>query len=77
MNRKIPIYVIGYPKSGTTWLTRMLGDLFECPTGASIAAADDSEIATEGADRVSDYVVRKGHFVFTEDESKAGRELSR
>lgn len=56
------IYVAGYPKSGTTWITRLLGDALSCPTGGSLAREDDREIATEGWNRNSDRVVRKGHF---------------
>lgn len=57
------VYVAGYPKSGTTWLTRLLGDVLQCPTGASIERFDAQEIATEGLDRSSLFTVRKGHFV--------------
>ncbi len=57
------IYVIGYPKSGSTWATRLLGDIMNCPTGGRNPGQDKYEIATEGKDRVSDYEVRKGHFI--------------
>jgi hypothetical protein len=58
----ITIYVSGYPKSGTTYFTRLLGDALWCPTGGSLPREDDREIATEGQDRLSDKIVRKGHF---------------
>lgn len=60
---KNPIYVTGYPKSGTTWLTRLLGDALDCPTGGCTSKYDSKEIASEGRSRQSEYVVRKGHFV--------------
>lgn len=56
------VYVAGYPKSGTTWFTRLLGDALRCPSGGSLPQEDAREIATEGWDRRSDTVVRKGHF---------------
>lgn len=56
------IYVSGYPKSGTTWITRLLGDALWCPTGGSLIAEDNKEIAAEGWDRSSNTVIRKGHF---------------
>lgn len=59
----IPIFVCGFPKSGTTWLTRLLGDIIHAPTGGSIPKLDSTEIATEGQDRQSNFVVRKGHYV--------------
>ena len=64
---KIPIFVAGYPKSGTTWLTRLLGEVLHSPTGGSIPRLDNTEIATEGQDRVSNYVIRKGHFVIDQE----------
>lgn len=63
------VYVAGYPKSGTTWLTRLLGDALNCPTGASIPRDDAKEPATEGQNRVSDFIVRKGHFVIRDNEA--------
>ena len=61
MNRGT-IYVAGYPKSGNTWLTRLLADVLNCPAGGCRPEDDHHEPATEGLDRLSDYVVRKGHF---------------
>lgn len=66
MNR-IPIYVSSYPKSGSTWLTRLLGDVLNSPTGGSMPEQDNVEVATEGQDRPGDYIVRKGHFVLIDN----------
>lgn len=60
---RVPIYVAGYPKSGTTWLTRLLAQALNSPSGASIPELDAGEPATEGWDRPGNYVVRKGHFL--------------
>jgi hypothetical protein len=56
------IYVAGYPKSGTTWLTRLLGDALDSPTGASVPEEDAAEPASGGHDRPGPYIVRKGHY---------------
>ncbi len=63
------IYVAGYPKSGNTWLTRLLADVGNCPSGGCRPEDDHHEPATEGLDRPSDYVVRKGHFRLVGNES--------
>lgn len=64
---KIPIYVAGYPKSGCTWLTRLLGDALDSPTGGCMPKEDHKELATEGQDRPGPYIVRKGHYKLTDD----------
>lgn len=61
------IYVAGYPKSGTTYLTRLLGDVLNSPTGGCVPSEDKNEVATEGLSRPGSYVVRKGHFVLIDD----------
>lgn len=66
---KQTIYVVGYPKSGTTYLTRLLGDILNSPTGGCMPELDHTEIATEGQDRPGDYIIRKGHFTLIEDDS--------
>lgn len=53
----------GYPRSGTTWLSRLLADLYHCPLGGSVPGQDGHELAAFGFDRVSDTMVRKGHYL--------------
>lgn len=65
------LYVAGYPKSGTTWITRLLGDALDCRTGGCMVAEDSREIATEGYRRSAKITVRKGHFVLTEERASA------
>jgi len=60
------IYVAGYPKSGTTWITRLLGDVLACRSGGSIPSEDKNEIATEYFGTNSEYFVRKGHFILND-----------
>lgn len=61
------IYVAGYPKSGTTWLTRLLGRALNSRTGGCMPQLDDTEPATEGLDRPGPWVVRKGHFALLDE----------
>lgn len=67
MNRQT-IYIAGYPKSGNTWLTRLLADVLNSPSGGCMPEEDAKEIATEGQDRPGPYIVRKGHFVLIDDD---------
>ena len=66
----VTIYVAGYPKSGTTWITRLLGDVLNCKTGGSTPAEDSKEIATEIFDEKSNITVRKGHFILMDNISR-------
>jgi len=54
------IIVVGYPKSGSTWLTRLTAELVGCPA-AGFWNSDHGGIACEGSDRVSDFKCFKSH----------------
>jgi len=61
MNQKYDgIRVIGRPRSGTTWLTRLFADVISAPSGTGYGR-DHSAIETEGTDRISPYKVLKSH----------------
>lgn len=55
------VYVIGYPKSGTTWLARLLGDVLDSPVGSTHLPGNATAIATEGQGRQGGHYVRQGH----------------
>ncbi len=57
---KIPIHVVGYPKSGNTWLTRLVGDALNSPTG-NRNLRHNLEIASEGNNRPGPYYILKSH----------------
>lgn len=54
------IIVIGYPKSGNTWITRLTGELLNCPIKGFLYS-DHIEEAVEGLVRESEFEVYKSH----------------
>lgn len=63
------IFISSYPKSGSTWATRLLADILDSPSGGCMPSEDSKEVATEGQDRPGPYIVRKGHFVLIDDDT--------
>lgn len=61
------IYVIGFPKSGNTWLTKLLADALQIKAGTGMGDADEAEIATSVNSYITAkndrHVVRKTHFM--------------
>jgi hypothetical protein len=55
------ILVVGYPKSGNTWLTRLTAELLAAPVTGFWSEPNAVEIAVEGASRTSTFEVYKGH----------------
>jgi hypothetical protein len=54
------VIMVGYPKSGCTWLVRLVAELLECPV-AGFWNSDIYEIGREGQDRISDFRCYKAH----------------
>lgn len=59
------VLVVGYPKSGCTWATRLVAELIGCPV-TGFWQSDKKEIAIEGEDRISDYRCYKSHHQLAE-----------
>lgn len=52
------VIIVGFPKSGNTWLARLLGDILDSPV---IGWGSAHPIAEEGLNRMGGYVVRQLH----------------
>lgn len=58
---KQDVVVVGYPKSGNTWATRLVAEVLGAPSVGFFGAPKQKEVASEGADRESPYQVFKSH----------------
>ncbi len=58
------VVVVGYPKSGNTWCTRLVAQVLQAPVVGFFGADNKKELAEEGADRVSDFAVYKAHHAY-------------
>jgi hypothetical protein len=65
MDSKINVIINGYPKSGTTWLTKLVGDLLNCPVEGFWQYGDDY-LTTTGTERVSTFACYKSHHNYEE-----------
>lgn len=52
------VIIAAYPKSGSTYLSRLLADILDCPTRGIL---DSVALATEGEDRTGDFIVYQTH----------------
>jgi hypothetical protein len=55
------IIICGYPKSGNTWLTRLVAEIVGCPVTGFWCDPSNDEEAIEGLDRDSEYQCFKAH----------------
>ncbi len=58
---KKKIIIVGYPKSGNTWLTRLTAEAVGCPVTGFWGQPDNKDIAIEGQNRVSVFECYKAH----------------
>lgn len=59
------IVICGYPKSGSTWATRLTAQLLDCPS-AGYWNYDGKTLVTEGEDRHSPFTCFKSHAHYDE-----------
>ena len=69
------IVVVGYPKSGNTWLTRLTAELIGCPANGYLTS-DHNDFAKEGTERSSDYSCFKSHHQLHELEKEVNLDES-
>ena len=55
------IIIVGYPKSGNTWATRLVAELIKCPVAGFLDEPQNKDIVIEGSDRKSLYAAFKAH----------------
>lgn len=66
MNEKQKIIIVGYPKSGNTWVTRLTAQLLNCPVKGFLYDKDNNEISIEGLNRTGNYECFKSHHQYHE-----------
>ncbi len=64
------ILVVGYPKSGNTWLTRLVAELIGAPVKGFFNDPQNNEMAIEGWERESNFSIYKGHQQYKQIQGK-------
>lgn len=67
MSNSTPINIIisGYPKSGTTWLTKLVAGILDCPA-AGFWGVEGDNLSIEGTKKVSPFRCYKAHQLYPE-----------
>lgn len=55
------IIIQGYPKSGNSWLSRLLGDVYNSPV-QGLPGQEDGSLATEGQNRPGNHCIIQAHW---------------
>lgn len=61
MNEPKIVVICGYPRSGTTWLSRLVAELLGCPLKGNWGYSRQLPQDVEGLERRSDYACYKSH----------------
>ena len=57
------LWVIGYPRSGTTFIARVFGDALQCPVFSLDEVSDQSDEIVTGKQHIeSPFIVRRAHY---------------
>ena len=51
--------IVGYPRSGNVWLSRVLGDVFDCQI---VAGEGRKTIAEKTSGKNNDYLILQDHY---------------
>ncbi|WP_298311614.1 sulfotransferase domain-containing protein [uncultured Aquimarina sp.] len=73
--KKKNIIVTGYPKSGTTWASRLIAELASCPLQGDWGFDDIEALYKEGKYRDSPYECYKTHYIYNDIFSKSSKKV--